>query len=229
VPIDARTREHPPSGLGLLRRLAWLIDGVAKVRRSTLLLLGVLTYLILQSFFARGSNPFWGYQVAQVLFVLTLLLALESIFYDEGGLAWQTHVILEATVIADVVGTSSDLYHSYQHYDKIVHFSSGAALAAAVYDILNCLTKRGVFRSTPRRRMVIAVAMSFLVAGVSWEVYEYLGDVVFHTDRVQSRLDTIHDLISNFCGAVLAASILRLRDATTPVPQSAAMNARTQS
>jgi hypothetical protein len=39
--------------------------------------------------------------------------------------------------------------------------------------------------------------------GASWELYEYLGDSVFHTGRNAGELDTVYDLISDTTGALL--------------------------
>jgi len=101
-------------------------------------------------------------------------------------------------------------------YDKLVHFWSGAAFAAGVYETLRLLDRRGAIACPPERRVLLAVAVSFAVAGVAWEGYEYLGDAVFHSGRVQGRWDTIHDLVCDACGGVAAVAVLRAREIARP-------------
>jgi hypothetical protein len=204
--------------LGTGRHVAWVLDRSAKARRSVLALVAVLAYVLIGQVFAPGFIENWGYYAVQTAVVLAAVLALEVAFHEEGGLAWQTHLIVVAMVIADTIGTASDLYHTFDLFDKWVHFASAAAFAATAYDVLTAFAVRGALRLAPAWRFLIAVLVSFAVAGIAWEIYEHWGDVVFNTDRVQSRTDTTHDLISNICGAVLAGSLLWVRDTTVRSP-----------
>jgi len=141
-----------------------------------------------------------------------VVLALETVFAEEGGIAWQTHAIALVITYADVLGTQRDLYHALRSYDKLVHFWSGAAFAAGTYEVLRLLDRRGAIACPPGRRVLLAVAVSFAVAGVAWEVYEQTSDVVFHSGRVQGGWDTLHDLVSDACGGVAAVAVLRARE-----------------
>jgi uncharacterized membrane protein YjdF len=143
---------------------------------------------------------------------LVVVLVLEIIFAAEGGLVWQTHVIALVTTYADIGGTSNGLYHAIGPYDKFVHFWSGAAFAAAVYEVLTLLNQRGSLDWPPAQRLVIAVAVSFMIAGVAWELYEQLSDVLFHSGRVQGGWDTVHDLVCDACGGIVAVTVLRRRE-----------------
>jgi hypothetical protein len=212
MPLNARTGRSRSLEQVSGNRLVWLLENVAKARWSSIALIGALFFLLLGEVFVPGSNPYYGYQMLQVMVVLVAVISLELVFLQQGGLAWPTHAIISVTVIADVVGTSSDLYHRWGPYDKIVHFSSAAAFAAGGFDILSGLNKRGILTMTAARRWLTAIAISFLIAGLAWETYEYLGDVVFHTDRVQDGIDTRNDLISNMSGALFASTILLLQE-----------------
>jgi uncharacterized membrane protein YjdF len=184
----------------------------AKARRSALALFAVLAYLLI----GRGSDPgfthYWWYQLFQTSATLVVVLTLETIFAAQGGIAWQTHVIVVITTYADVIGTAEHLYDAFGPYDKIVHFWSGAAFAAGMYEVLRLLDCRGTLVITPRQRVLVAVWVSFAIAGVAWELYEHLSDTLFHSGRVQSRWDTTHDLVSDACGAVAAVAVLRVRE-----------------
>lgn len=204
----------PSDPWAIPRRIARALDESARARRSVVALVAVLAYLLLGQLLTPGFTAYWGYHVVQAAIVLVVVLSLGVVFHDEGGLAWQTHLIIVTTVVGDTVGTANDYYHSFESYDKLVHFASGAAFAVTVYDVLTALHLRGVLRLSPAYRLLVSIAASFTVAGLAWEIYEALGDVVFSTDRVQSRMDTIHDLMSNICGAVLAGSVLWTRDTT---------------
>ncbi|HEY8446302.1 MAG TPA: hypothetical protein VIL01_04275 [Thermomicrobiales bacterium] len=190
----------------------------AKGRRSALGLFAVLVYLIFGQIFAPGFTHYWGFHLAQTLAILATVLALETLLLPEGGLSWPTHLLTVVVTAADTLGTAGDLYHSFDLYDKIIHFSSGATVAAISYDILTAMHRRQRLSLGSGVRLALAVAASFILAGLGWEAYEHYGDVIFSTDRVQSRVDTIHDLISNVCGSILAASVLWVREAAVRAP-----------
>src|SRR5690606_41200583 len=66
------------------------------------------------------------FHLAQTLAILATVLALETLLLPEGGLSWPTHLLTVVVTAADTLGTAGDLYHSFDLYDKIIHFSSGA-------------------------------------------------------------------------------------------------------
>lgn len=140
------------------------------------------------------------------------MLILESLFLDEGGLAWQTHGIVLMTTYADVAGTANGFYDQFGPYDKIVHFSSGAAFAASTYEVLRLLDQRGTINYSAIRRVMVSLAISFAIAGVTWEIYEQLSDDMFNSGRVQSRVDTIVDLITDLGGGIVAVMVLHRRE-----------------
>lgn len=196
----------------MARALVEMLVLSSKGRRSTLALVVILIYLLLGELLAPGFTDYWGFHVAQIAAILVTVLTLETAFHRDGGLSWPTHLLIAVIAAADVLGTSEDLYHTFDLYDKLIHFASGATSAAVTYDILSLLHRRQKITLSSGRRLAAAVMISFLVAGLAWEAYEHYGDVLFGTDRVQSRLDTIHDLISNTCGSMLAASVLWVRE-----------------
>jgi hypothetical protein len=202
------TRGFLPTG----RRVLATLERSAKARRSTLGLFAVIAYLLIGRINDPDFNEYWWYQLAQTTAILVVVLTLETLFADEGGLAWQTHGIVLITTYADVAGTANGFYDRFGPYDKIVHFSSGAAFAASTYEALRLLDQRGTINYPAMRRAIIAVAISFAIAGVAWEIYEQLSDSVFNSGRVQSHIDTIVDLITDLSGGIAAVIVLSRRE-----------------
>lgn len=195
------------------RALVGVLVASARVRRSALALIAILLYLLLGELLAPGFTHYWGFHVVQIIFILATVLTIETALHPDGGLSWPTHVLIGVITAADVLGTSEDLYHTFDLYDKLIHFASGATAAAVAYDMLTVLHRRRRITLPSGVRLAAAIIISFLLAGLGWEAYEHYGDILFGTHRVQSRLDTIHDMISNICGSVLAASVLWVREA----------------
>jgi predicted exporter len=209
-----RTERPRSTAIGRAARgLATTLDASTKARWSALALFAVLAYLAIGRVVRPGFTDYWWYQLIQTSAILAVLLTLETVFARQGGLAWQTHLIIVVTTYADVLGTVGGLYDTFDPYDKIVHFWSGAAFAAVVYEVLRLLDRRGRIAIPPRARALLAVIASFAVAGLAWELYEYSSDAIFNSGRVQSRLDTTHDLISNAGGGLLAVVVLGAREA----------------
>jgi len=201
----------PVEGGGLFDRVTTVCavgTAESKGRRTVLALTAVLTYLLLGRAVAPPLTPYWGYHVLQTVVVLAIVMVIESVVAEDGGLAWQTHALIVATLVADVLGNVVDLYHAFPPYDKFVHFGSGAVVGAVAFNVLAVLDRRRGRRLPAAGRWLAAVAVSFVVAGVAWETYEALGDVVFLTDRVQSRDDTVRDLVCDVLGAAVAGGFL---------------------
>ncbi len=212
--MPTRTLRVPRAAIGKVARgFATILDTSTKTRSSVLALFAVLAYLAIGRLVRPGFTDYWWYQLIQTSATLAVLLTLEMVFARQGGLAWQTHLIIGVTTYADVLGTAGDLYDTFAPYDKIVHFWSGAAFAAVVYEVLRLLDRRGRIATPPQVRALLAVLASFVIAGLAWELYEYSSDAVFNSGRVQSSLDTAHDLISNACGGLLAVVVLGAREA----------------
>jgi hypothetical protein len=221
TPAKRRAESRTPT-TGSLRRTGGIfpvllsvlstLEGSAKARRTALGLFAVIAYLLVGRIIDPGFTEYWWYQFGQTCAILIVVLSLETLFANEGGLAWQTHGIVLMTAYADVSGTTSGFYDRFGPYDKIVHFWSGAAFAASTYEVLRLLAQRGTISLPPVSRALIALAISFAIAGVAWEIYEQLSDSVFNSGRVQSRIDTIVDLITDFCGGLAAVLVLQRRE-----------------
>ncbi len=203
------------AGLGALaselargvRRLPSVALGEPRARFSASALGTLFIYLGLARIVAPGFTDFWGYLFFQVGVTLLALVLAEAVLRDEGGLSWLTHSIAVACTWADVLGTDGDLYARIDEYDKLTHAMGTAAVTAAAWEILRVIARRRGASLPPRERAFAAVATG-VAAGIGWEVYEYLGDVVFHTARTQGRWDTFNDLVSDTAGAVAIASLL---------------------
>ncbi|MGE5594741.1 MAG: phosphatase PAP2 family protein [Hyphomicrobiales bacterium] len=175
---------------------------------TSLSLGGLLLFLVMGELISPGFTNFWGYLFFQMAATLALLLAGEWIFREQGGLAWQTHLIAVATGYADTFGTAGDLYANIAEYDKLTHFFGVAAVTAGSYDCLRALHRRGHTSFWATNRVAVAVLIGVAV-GAGWEVYEFFGDELFATKRVQGQLDTTYDLIFDTLGALAAAWLLR--------------------
>jgi uncharacterized membrane protein YjdF len=118
-----------------------------------------------------------------------------------------THMIVVVCCYADVLGTDGNLYANIDEYDKLTHFAGVAAITAGLYDGLRAMRHRGWLRWAPSERLS-AAALAGFAAGVGWELYEFLGDRVFHTTRVQSTWDTGNDIVSDALGAITFGILL---------------------
>jgi hypothetical protein len=80
-------------------------------------------------------------------------------------------------------------------------------LTAAAADVLRALNTRGWIRLMVGRQLALAVAIA-LLANIGWELYEYVGDVVFQSERHRGALDTAYDFDSDLSGALVSALII---------------------
>ncbi len=178
-----------------------------RVRFTIYSLTLLLTYMIVRQFVDPGFTNYWGYMVAQIALSIVAIMIVSVKFAPEGGLSAVTHGIIVVTTYADTLGTAGHMYDRFVAYDKITHFLGTAAVASAVGDVLLALRRRGTISWGPIVIMLSAIAFAMLFA-LGWEVYEYYGDRLFGTGRHDGAEDTIYDIISDFAGAFVAASML---------------------
>ncbi len=191
--------------------LEWVVAGV-RAHWASMALAGLLSWLLIGRLVNPDLTDFWGYQVAQVG-VTTLVIAAGEGWRRRGAIfTWECRAIVVATTYADTMGTAGHMYDRFAVYDKITHFAGTAAAAAICYEILDLLWRQGRLGSNWPPPAVAALVLA-IVCGVGWEIYEYLADVVFHTGRSQGGADTIHDLISDVTGAIIAIVVLDFRSA----------------
>jgi uncharacterized membrane protein YjdF len=170
-------------------------------------LAGLLLYLLIHQAVQPGFTDYWGFMVGQVAGTLVLVVALSVVFAREGGLSWYTHLVVTMNTWADTLGTAGHLYERHVSYDKITHFLAGVALTAAGADVLRAMNKRGWIRLALVRQLALAVAVALLM-NIGWEFYEYVGDVVFNSERHRGGLDTAYDFASDLGGALVSALII---------------------
>ncbi len=179
----------------------------SKTRFTIATLAGLLTYLVVGEIQAPGFTDFWGYLVFQMAGTLVILVGFEVAFARQGGVSWVTHVVAVTCGYLDVLGTAGDLYARIDEYDKLTHFMGTAAITSGAYDVFRAMYLTGSIRRVAQDRVLAAMVFGTVV-GIGWEVYEFLGDKVFHSTRVQGRWDTLNDIISDFLGALVVVVIL---------------------
>lgn len=93
----------------------------------------------------------------------------------------------------DAIGNFAHLYARFHWWDQLVHLVGPALIGVIVVSIFRQFQRDGIF-SIPLRwhnLVVISVAMFFTVL---YEISEYFGDLLFHTNRIPVLFDTADDL-----------------------------------
>lgn len=166
----------------------------------------LLGFLILTEINDPGGTRYLRYMVAQTVFALVVLVACNAVLNGSGGVSWLAHGVVITNIWVDCLGNAAGLYARYVDYDKITHFLGGAMLTVLAADVIRggCAWRNVTFG---RRHLAIAVAVSLSLGGM-WEVYEYLGDVLFHTVRHDGSRDTTFDLVMDAAGSVAACIVI---------------------
>ena len=90
----------------------------------------------------------------------------------------------------------------------MMHFLAGVAGGLASYWVL---FSSGHFFKTPQKLivMILVVLLCVFIAGVAWEVFEYVNG--FTDSHEGYQLDVTNDLVLDTAGAVLASLIASRR------------------
>ena len=198
-----RLRFWASRGCASVSRARKAVSRSPGARFSTMSTVGLTVYLLTAQALEPGFTDFWGYLLFQAVATLGLLTAGECMLAEEGGLSWQTHLFAVVCLFADTIGTDGNLYAQVSEYDKFTHFLGVAAITSGLAEAFRVLPVRGFARPAAPTRVLIAIGLGIAV-GIGWEMYEYLGDVAFHTTRVQGTTDTAFDLVFDTLGATVA-------------------------
>ena len=136
--------------------------------------------------------------VVERLFKMTITFRLQMIYY----------VFLFVSLF---LGICMDFYKEVPHFDKAIHFLSGALLVVLGYYVLKFFKVKGsrLFRG------IFLVCFAMMVA-VIWEFFEFFCDQ-FLGQSMQQLVsvgveDTMIDLLVAFLGSVMGAFWLANRD-----------------
>lgn len=108
------------------------------------------------------------------------------------------------------LGSAADLYYEFWWWDMVLHLGSGFLLGVVGWIFLFILIQSDRLpRGTPPSLIwVFSVTFAMTVA-VLWEIFEYIVDVIWpHINMMSQETgvhDTMHDLITDFIGAIVVA------------------------
>lgn len=125
-------------------------------------------------------------------------------------------IFYQLFLLVAIIGGSLWRGYDLPVYDKIVHFGSGVLFALVFYELYknnkkNNLSKFWLF--------VCVFAFAMMVSGV-WEIYEYTFDGLAGQNMQRARgfvgrealADTLFDMISDFFGGLVGATIALILD-----------------
>jgi hypothetical protein len=116
-------------------------------------------------------------------------------------------LILLAVVVVASLNYIAGIFYYYwtiNWFDSLVHFLAGIAMGLFSIWIY---FQSGIFkRSIPEKREAVIASIIFvIVVGVGWEFFEYTNGLTQSTESYS--LDTMHDLISDILGALVAGGL----------------------
>ncbi len=118
----------------------------------------------------------------------------------------------------DAAGNFAHFYWNVSWWDNLTHFEGSLSLAVILLFILHKLRSSGFLQLSPFHIGLYTISLTMLLVSL-YEISEFIGDILFNTQRVGPRYDTASDLLYNLLGAlavVWVGSYLFRRKKTTP-------------
>ena len=162
---------------------------------------------------------FWTYVVLRTIVILVLIRSLFNGHFDsaivcafvlllyvlpqfvENRMNIEIPSVLEIVIfvfvfMAEILGELDSYYLKYQHWDTILHTTSGFLLAAVGYSLVNLLNKSEKVRVQLSPAYLAIVAFCFsMTMGVLWEFFEFAADrwllLDMQKDTVLSQISTV--------------------------------------
>jgi hypothetical protein len=187
------------------------------------------------------SVPQWEIYLARALKVIIILTALAqfmrgNIIFGVGALAATALVSLPAylsrnnpypfpveieillsliLVVHLTLGLALDLYNTFEHYDKVLHYGNSVLVGFIGFMIAYALYFTGRLQASPLGVVVVILFMT-LGIGALWEIVEYASDQLFYgriasvqkqqgSPTLEPLDDTMIDLIANLAGGIAGA------------------------
>ena len=152
-----------------------------------------------------------------ILFIVTLLVPYIIVILTERKEIHLPKRFAEFSLIfifmAQYLGELKNYYQKILWWDILLHFLSGIYVVFIALKISeNIITKEKRVPVSNRRYKILVIIFSFsfsITFGTLWEIFEYIGDVLFKTNMIKGGLnDTATDLIAHVVSALLASILL---------------------
>ena len=96
------------------------------------------------------------------------------------------------------------LYITHPRTDIIMHLLGGACIVFTAGMIVSVLKKKEWRALSAVSRCVLLVGAA-VIAGILWEWYEFISDLLYGTHHQLSRFDTMKDLFNDGVGGMIAS------------------------
>jgi len=121
-------------------------------------------------------------------------------------LPWFVALAVVLGVWIDAIGNFAYFYSKYGWWDDFTHFIGSLALALILFYIFYQLNKKGIIKLGRFNLNLLVVSVTMLLVAL-YEISEFIGDLLFNTQRIGARYDTASDLTYNLLGALLVVFI----------------------
>lgn len=106
----------------------------------------------------------------------------------------------------DAMGNFLYYYANLSWWDDFTHFVCSMPVAIILFYVFYRLNKKGVIKLGRFNLNLFVVSVTMLLTAF-YEISEFIGDLLFNTQRVGPRYDTTSDLTYNFLGTLLVVII----------------------
>lgn len=145
-----------------------------------------------------------------------LILEITAYKYEKikgHSLHWSMWLIVVTGLWLDAAGDFFRFYGKYLWWDQFVHIFISAAVAFALFVVINAfwLDKFKfslLFEAGRFKLSLFLAATATLSLSALYEIEEYAEDLLFKTNRLGPGADTANDLLCNLLGVSAAASFI---------------------
>ncbi len=202
-------------GAGRMSRGFFRQQGLLKIARIStwivlaLILGGSIRFLLVANFFEAAVA------LAGLLIVVTIQFGSRRLF--QVNLPPQLQLAVSFfSLVSLYIGRSFHLYRTVPYFDKSMHFLYGMMFTIIGLIVFFRANQTQSQKLTVRSAFIIVYLIGFaMTCSFIWELFEFACDRLFGSDMqawqaggISGLTDTIADLLSDFMGALLAASLI---------------------
>lgn len=178
------------------------------MKKIVILVLGTIFILFMTIlmiyYLAKGDSPRWQVAIGGII---VSAIPFGVLFLKKNPFNIPTIIGYYVFLFCSTfLGSIASFYLHFKWWDTIVHLYKGIFVGCVGITLFKVLVHQSVIKDLSRWIIFLFVVSLAVVAGILWEVYEFLGDqFISNTMQRGGNTDTMVDLLAGLAGGLLIA------------------------
>lgn len=180
-----------------------------KKERTGIILAYIMQFLIFALIFISFFKD--KYAVAFGAIIALIITFIPAIIEKKWNISlpWTLNLLLALSLYLHIGGMAFEFYNTVYFYDKFQHFFGSVTIALLGFSSVVVVNNYSKLK-LGKEHIIFFIIIFTMAIGAFWEIFEFIQDLIFHTNTQHGLNDTMIDMIFNFFGGLLIAIITKV-------------------